>query len=247
MDAEYDGRHKKDEDIETASIANTNKLERHHHPKQQSTSADLHVHLHSHHHTHNHHYWCTTTVFLYILFFSLLFVWISLQLTMASIYLNNGSSSLPTAEDASPLSGSTNILQLSLGSVASFIFQMKTGAHSLINIVLRPSAKTAVGSAKVINVSNPAQQIEDDYVFIFYLLLGINFAVMLPRWLKYLSSKVKTKHKTHDGVSKQQDEGDQHLNEEKQSQIHNKLLKVYLPAYFLATAADWLQGPYKYA
>jgi hypothetical protein len=28
---------------------------------------------------------------------------------------------------------------------------------------------------------------------------------------------------------------------------HADLLRSYLPAYLLATAADWLQGPYKYA
>lgn len=182
---------------------------------------------------------------------------------MAQIYLNTSaaasSSSLPgLAKDlfinmssAKPGNENHNTMTSFMGSaVVSFAHQMKLGATSLLNIMHRPTMSSSsatnsinMGTVKVMKIEDPSQQIEDDYVYIFYVLLMINLMAMIPKWLKYLSRTraANNENKLH------QDDKQKIMNEEKQAQIHSKLLKTYLPAYLLATAADWLQGPYKYA
>lgn len=103
------------------------------------------------------------------------------------------------------------------------------------------------------DITNEQQKdVEGDYVFIFYSLLGINFIASLPSLWKVLRSLLKkTKHMHND------DDEDNNITEQQQTQeyydenqrlIHHKLFyQTYLPAYLLATCADWLQGPYKYA
>ena len=103
------------------------------------------------------------------------------------------------------------------------------------------------------------QQLEEDYVQIFYMLLCINFLIVLPsfcrRCVKKWSSIIKTDVSTNVRVENQSDQHQrsqrqtqQILTEEQMHRIHRKLLyQTYLPPYLLATAADWLQGPYKYA
>ncbi|KAL7506258.1 hypothetical protein ACHAXN_003524 [Cyclotella atomus] len=106
------------------------------------------------------------------------------------------------------------------------------------------------------------QQMEDDYIFIFYALLCINALAML---LSILRRYIKTRNADAYRNSIQSElEMTQHYNtqhlkddeeylqheqlEEKKRQIHHKLFyQTYLPPYLLATSADWLQGPYKYA
>ncbi|KAL7541550.1 hypothetical protein ACHAXR_011032 [Thalassiosira sp. AJA248-18] len=128
------------------------------------------------------------------------------------------------------------VMNIFWGSAASFIDQMRLGASSLLSS-FHPSTSS---SAKVTNMTIPSQRIEEDYVFLFYLLLWINFLAMLPRWYKYLRSK-----QTH--LTNMTHQQDQLMKNDGQAIIHNKLLHTYLPAYLLATCADWLQGPYKYA
>ncbi len=79
---------------------------------------------------------------------------------------------------------------------------------------------------------------EEDYTFIFMLLLGINVATMLPSLLKHIGTNMRKKKKQPGSIVTEEDE---------QAIRYNQLLQTYLPAYLLATSADWLQGPYKYA
>lgn len=88
--------------------------------------------------------------------------------------------------------------------------------------------------------NNSTKQFEDDgYVFIFQILLAINVTILIPKICKNIFLRWK-----RDDDGNNNDEAKQHS----QRIIHNKLLyRIYLPAYLLATSADWLQGPYKYA
>ena len=112
------------------------------------------------------------------------------------------------------------------------------------------------------------QQLEEDYIQIFYILLCINILVVLPYFyqqhVKKISSIIKVDDSTKDrleapmSTTQQNHQRNQHKNyqsqteeaqtEEQKRRIHRKLLyQTYLPPYLLATSADWLQGPYKYA
>ncbi|KAL7516929.1 hypothetical protein ACHAWX_001899, partial [Stephanocyclus meneghinianus] len=112
------------------------------------------------------------------------------------------------------------------------------------------------------------QRSEADYIFIFYVLLCINILAMLPsinRWYSTKNVPHCESRPVHDDSefaidNRQQNEGhcttkeqqqeqrQQQLNEQQKRSIHQKLLyHTYLPPYLLATSADWLQGPYKYA
>jgi len=124
--------------------------------------------------------------------------------------------------------------------ITSLVDQIWRGAIFLLSTLL-PSSKP--GSAKGTNIAH--QKIEDDYEFIFYFLFGINLLIMLPSWCKHLISTKKKKLHSIRANAIQQEE--QITKKDTQSLIHSKLLQTYLPAYLLATCADWLQGPYKYA
>ena len=90
----------------------------------------------------------------------------------------------------------------------------------------------------VTNTNNDStKQFEDDgYVFIFQILLAINVTILIPTICKNIIF-----------LRWRDDGNNNNSNESKQQSqkiIHNKLLyKIYLPAYLLATSADWLQGP----
>ena len=89
--------------------------------------------------------------------------------------------------------------------------------------------------------NNPSQQSEDGYILIFQILLAINITALIPT----LCTKVLLLRWKNKGQHQHASEN----NEAKQRHAtHNNLLyKTYLPAYLLATCADWLQGPYKYS
>ena len=82
------------------------------------------------------------------------------------------------------------------------------------------------------------QRSQDGYTFIFRILLAINIAALVPTLCKNKLLKWTQSQQQHHRSGNQ---------EVKQSRIiHKKLLyRTYLPAYLLATCADWLQGPYK--
>ncbi|KAL3785604.1 hypothetical protein HJC23_004752 [Cyclotella cryptica] len=108
------------------------------------------------------------------------------------------------------------------------------------------------------------QRIESDYVFIFNVLLCINMLSMIPSIVRWYSSKNVTycesssldkdselvidNRQQNEQRLKNHDKQQQQLNDQQQRIIHQKLFyQTYLPPYLLATSADWLQGPYKYA
>ena len=80
---------------------------------------------------------------------------------------------------------------------------------------------------------------EDDYALIFHSLLLLNFLAVLPALYGRVSKRRRRSESPSGGTGA---EGDAGL-----SLAHRGLLRTYLPAYLLATCADWLQGPYKYA
>ncbi len=84
-------------------------------------------------------------------------------------------------------------------------------------------------------VSIIQQSSQEDFFFIFLLLLGINLVSSLLLWLK----RNGRKDQQLDPVAKEQKDA--------QSILHKQLLQIYLPSYLLATCADLLQGPYNYA
>jgi MFS family permease len=94
------------------------------------------------------------------------------------------------------------------------------------------------------NINNDSKkQFEDDgYVFIFQILLAINVTILIPKICKNIFLKWRDDGNNNNSSSNNE------TKQQSQKIIHIKLLyKMYLPAYLLATSADWLQGPYKYA
>ena len=158
----------------------------------------------------------SSSCLLYILFGICLFLWIVLQISMAQIHFKQTSHNTieqysSTTQDMS----NANYLGTSFSeymSSISFIFNK-------LRIILPTSNST-----------------KEDYVYILYILLGINILTMIPSLYRYFSGRTRRVHdELIDDIQKDQ----QHR--------HNKLLQIYLPAYLFASAADWLQGPYKYA
>lgn len=94
------------------------------------------------------------------------------------------------------------------------------------------------------SASHHTDNIQSDYMFIFYLLLGINLLAIIPLLCKRVIGARKI---LIDYMYKTNDDREAIATANKHAQIHDKLLRTYLPAYLLATCADWLQGPYKYA
>lgn len=105
-------------------------------------------------------------------------------------------------------------------------------------------------------IRSKQEQMEDDYIFIFYALLFVNLLAMFPSLFQRYMKSSKRKSATENGLEPSQHNNDEqlkfHLQQEQidteKRLIHHKLFYLtYLPPYLLATSADWLQGPYKYA
>lgn len=102
------------------------------------------------------------------------------------------------------------------------------------------SATTVLGGARTafeayvhddVHEMDRSRRLELDYMFVFFVLT----LMLLPSFIKRALFAIFRREKKVDE------------EQFKQKAIHNKLLRTYLPAYLLATSADWLQGPYKYA
>jgi hypothetical protein len=109
------------------------------------------------------------------------------------------------------------------------------------------------------------RRIEFDYIYILYILIVINILVLLPSYTRYVLSSSRSSYgggrrlrsKLKKETTQKDDDDDNNNNNnnnnngisshQKQQLAHTTLLYTYLPAYLLATCADWLQGPYKYA
>ena len=165
----------------------------------------------------------SSSCLLYILFGICLFLWIVLQISMAQIHFKQ-------------ISHDDTIVQYNMTQDMSNYNYLGTSFSEYMTL----SYTSFVN--KLRTILPKANSIEEDYVYIFYILLGINLLTMLPSLCRYISSRIRrTTYRRDD---------DERINDTQKDQqhiIHNKLLQVYLPAYLFATCADWLQGPYKYA
>ena len=171
---------------------------------------------------------CSVENIAYLIFFILLIVYIALQIIMMSIHLENGPTKnmvddLNTDEKSSPSSVDYNAVNTGIWWT-KITGQITRFASYVVGLI--PST-----------TNNPFQKSEDGYVFIFQILLAINIAALVPKlYTKVLLQWNQSQHPIENNEAKQR-----HI-------IHQNLLyKIYLPAYLLATCADWLQGPYKYA
>lgn len=185
-------------------------------------------HMHSHHrHHHQQHHWCySNTSLLYAVFLFLLLLWIGLQFLMAQVHLDGisaGRTSLPRSTDDGHKNSGVAI------SYQAMVDLIQTGA-TFYSQLLRPSSNSR---EKTHIAHHQSQGSQNDYLLSFCLLLSVNVLVMIPKWCQYFSIK--------DSLPKTR------LSKATQSLTHDKLLKTYLIPYLLATSADWLQGPYKYA
>lgn len=170
---------------------------------------------------------CSAENMAYLIFFILLIIYVALQIIMATIHFDIG----PMNEENDNIipqsdshNDSHNAVKIGIWWSKIMSKQFTRFASFIIDLIPSPT-------------NNPLQKSEDGYVLIFQILLAINIAALLPA----LYTRVLLQW----GQSRNPSE----TNEEKQRQIiHNNLLyKMYLPTYLLATCADWLQGPYKYA
>ena len=141
--------------------------------------------------------------------------------SIAQIYLNDDSGH--PAQQTTFLRSSMNDanknydVRISYGdSITSLVDQIGRGALALLS-TLHPSS---INSAEMTNTTtHQSQRIQDDYSFIFYLLLGINVLTMIPAWCKCFSSTKKNQTQSiHTTKVTQQQE--QRMTEDTQSLIH---------------------------
>ena len=219
--------------------------------KQNHQTDNLQLHAPKHNPQNHQQYCFSNTILLYIILIALLIIWIILQLSMAHIYMN---SSQPITdlhlvhENNMTMVHQKQIPSSSFGEYISVLVNQIKGYIYLVSSTILPSSNLE----DVTTYTNtPHERIEEDYVFIFYILLGINLLTMIPSWCKYLSSTKKKKNQIDcKGMTNGTQQNDQVTKDDADNahaQIHSKLLQTYLPAYLFATMADWLQGPYKYA
>lgn len=123
----------------------------------------------------------------------------------------------------------------------------------LSSLLMRLPFRTTDESTDTHTTLSNQQQMEDDYIFIFYALLFINILAMLPSlFQRFIKSSIKSYSSLENGSAMNEEQLKHHIQqeqiEEEKRLIHHKLFyQTYLPPYLLATSADWLQGPYKYA
>ena len=187
----------------------------------------------------------SSSCLLYILFGIFLFLWIVLQISMAQIHFRQTShddtiAQYNTTQDMSNdnyeqhSTSFSEYMTLSYTLFANTIHKITSFIYSKLRIII-PAANTETSS------------IEEDYVCIFYILFGINLLTMIPSLCRYFSSRIRRTTSRDDELIQDEDGLIYDAQKDQQHIIHNKLLQTYLPAYLVATMADWLQGPYKYA
>ena len=193
----------------------------------------------NHHHSHNSNRCFSTSCLLYILFGICLFLWIVLQISMAQIHFKQTSHDADTIiqYNTTQAMSNDNYLGTSFSEHMTLSYTLFVNAIHNITSFIFSKLRIILPSANTDNSS-----IEEAYVCIFYILLGINLLTMLPSLCRYIGSRIRrtTYPRDGDGLINSIQKDQQHI-------IHNKLLHTYLPAYLFATCADWLQGPYKYA
>ena len=224
------------------------------------------MHLPCHPNQNNHYSFSTTTCLLYIIFIILLFLSISLQILMAQIYMNetmppsnvllhNMTMVAANSHNEHELSSSSYVGQYISPFYTSIVDRIHDGLYIILSTIFHVYSNNNNDTGNNIVITTAAaddnkQKNDEDYVFIFYLLLSINIITMLPSTCKRLLLSTRNPHINHrvaNDDNHQKTLSSSTIEKEKHAQIHNKLLQTYLPAYLLATCADWLQGPYKYA
>ncbi|KAL7433700.1 hypothetical protein ACHAXM_003681 [Skeletonema potamos] len=168
---------------------------------------------------------CSVENAAYLIFFILLIIYIALQIILAIKLLDSGR----TKNIVDNLNTGTTMVDNSVN----------TGVWSIaVKQFTRLLSSIADLVPSVIN--NSSQQSEDGFILVFQILLAINISAFIPALCKKLLLQWnQTQH--------QFPRCENHEAKQRHT-IHNNLLfKTYLPAYLLATCADWLQGPYKYA
>jgi len=192
---------------------------------------------------------CFASCLLYIFFGICLFLWIVLQISMAKIHFKQISHDDTISQYNTTQVMSNDNKSEHLGT--SFSEHMTLSYTLFVNTIHNITSFICNNLRIIISTSNytDTNSTEEDYVYIFYILLGINLLTMLPSLYRYFSSRIRRTSYLRDEDRLIQDK-DKQINDTQKDQqhiTHNKLLQVYLPAYLFATCADWLQGPYKYA
>ena len=206
-------------------------VQRQHSPRQTKTESTISIISSPTFRRHRNHSrrCCTINDILYTIFFVLLFLWILIQHLLAQSFRN-------TAHD-SPDSTMTIVGGQQLQHQPQTMIKWSDQSwRSLGRLIYNDPSESSRNN--VSSVISSSQRMEEDYTFIFMLLLGINIATMLPSLLKHVGANMRKKKKQPSSIVTEEDE---------QAIRYNQLLQTYLPAYLLATSADWLQGPYKYA
>jgi hypothetical protein len=175
------------------------------------------------------------------------FLWIGMQLYMSGELTPEKSSFLPLMNTKD---SSFRIMDTFTEWTASLLRWLPFGA---------------INDETTDSMQSNQQQMDEDYIFVFYVLLCINVLAMLPslfhRYIKHKTTMINESSTQNELKSTSPiQQNDHHLENHQQYQMqqlqleeekriihHNLFYKTYLPAYLLATSADWLQGPYKYA
>ena len=171
---------------------------------------------------------CSINEILYTIFFVLLFIWVLLQHLLAQSFRNtthlSPDSAIPIVMDHR---------QQQPHVMITWIYNTWRSVGGLFSMAPLETIRNNISSSS----ASSSQRMEEDYSFIFMLLLGINVATMIPSMLKHIGTNMRKKRQIGSTITE----------EDEQASRHKRLLQTYLPAYLLATSADWLQGPYKYA
>lgn len=208
-----------------------------------------------------HHGYCSFKLFIYSIFFCLLLLWAGLQILMVkNVTIINNQSSWGEASDFYSILSITNDRgdRLNEGEHdATKLFHAKF-------IIFSKFISTLSSALEIRSQFPPRKEInsvEDDYIEIFYALLALNVLAMIPFWCRFFkgfrrndrrfanNSQNESSNEDALGMKTERRNIQRQLHfQQHQKATHRKLLyQTYLPAYLLATSADWLQGPYKYA
>jgi hypothetical protein len=243
----------------------------HHHQQQQLHQQQY--NLHNRHHRRRTLYCCPVRAAL----IALLFLWITLQLSLArihiwaSIVVDGNNHTLYHRDDEDVVVGGGG--KIAISSIESMLREVDGGGggggkeeDGFMHSLLGPS-----------HDDTGRRRTEYDYILVFYVLMMANVTTMLPAWFRRLfggpTSMIAMRRlglrRRRWGDDRDDDEDEDGANDRTSSStgtntrttktmtattmeyergiVHDRLLRTYLPAYLLATCADWLQGPYKYA
>ena len=173
-----------------------------------------------------------------------------MQLSLAQIHLSG--SGVAIAGEERYVNGTTAAASFAGGGVNKTAIPPSIGAAGgVVAFLLRASSSSSSVDG---DPGRPRRTAERDYVLVFYVLMMANVFAMVPSWYRR-AIKAAGAARRRGGRRRRADDDDdgegrgggRRREEAGLAAAHADLLRSYLPAYLLATAADWLQGPYKYA